>query len=286
MRLKLPALSLLLCVSLGGCTQIFLQPDRLTHYPDRPLGTAAEDVSLATSDGLRLHALRMGVSGRPKATLLYLHGNAENLSTHARLVSWLPAQGYQVLALDYRGFGRSEGERDVAGAHADAETALEWLVAQGRENTGPIIVYGQSIGGSIAIRLVADSPLRGQVAALISDSAFSSYRRIAREKLSLLWLTWPFQWPASLLVSDRYAAIAVVDRISPIPLLLIHGDADIVVDVSHARRLFDAAKEPKELWVVPEGHHIDATMHAPVRERLLNFLQQIVDTHPPGKPGA
>lgn len=274
-RILLFVIGLLACALLGGCTTIFLQPDRVAYYPKRPLGTPAEDVWITSGDGTRLHALRMPTPTKPKATILYLHGNAENLSTHAHLVSWLPAQGYEVLALDYREYGQSGGDRDIDGVHQDAEAALAWLVARGAEKTGPIIVYGQSIGGSIAIRLVATSPLRSQVRALVSDSAFSSYRRIAREKLGSVWLTWPLQWPLSLLMSDRYAAIDAVAKISPIPLLIIHGDEDIVVDVSHAQRLFDAAREPKQLWIVPGGHHIDATFRLPVRERFLAYLQPL-----------
>ena len=275
-RVLLFAASLLACALLGGCTSIFLQPDRIAYYPKRPLGTPAEDVWITSSDGTRLHALRMPTPRTPKATILYLHGNAENLSTHAHLVSWLPAEGYEVLALDYREYGQSGGTRDIDGVHRDAEAALAWLIARGPARTGPIIVYGQSIGGSIAIRLVATSPLRAQVRALISDSAFSSYRRIAREKLGSVWLTWPLQWPLSLLVSDRHAAIDVVASISPIPLLLLHGDEDIVVDVGNAQRLFDAAREPKQLWIVPGGHHIDASFRLPIRHRLIAYLDQIV----------
>lgn len=274
-------LGLLGCALLGGCTTIFLQPDRVAYYPNRPLGTPAEDVWISSGDGTRLHALHLPTSTLPKATILYLHGNAENLSTHAHLVSWLPAQGYAVLALDYREFGQSSGDRDIDGVHQDAEAALAWLVARGEQQTGPIIVYGQSIGGSIAIRLVARSKLRTHVLGLITDSAFSSYRRIAREKLGSVWLTWPLQWPLSLLISDRYAAIDVVAEISPIPLLIIHGDEDIVVDASHAQRLFKAAREPKQLWIVPGGHHIDATFRLPIRARFVEYLDQLTRTAVP-----
>ena len=263
-----------MCSLLSGCTGIFLQPDRIAHYPNRSFGTPVEDVWITSGDGTKLHALFMPSNTAPKATLLYLHGNAENLTTHAHLVSWLPPQGYQVLALDYRGYGESEGVQTIDDVHNDAEAALAWLAAQPREKTGPIIVYGQSLGGSIAVNLVARSPLRTKVSALIVDSAFSSYRRIAREKLGAFWLTWPFQWPLSFLVSDQYAAEDVIAQISPIPLLLIQGDADAVVDVSHAQYLFAAAREPKELWIVPGGHHIDATFHLDIRHRFLSFLQK------------
>ena len=268
MRLRV-LLLLLLCGGLSGCTSVFLYPDRVHYLPNRALGTPAEDVWISAPDGSDLHALYLPAQGSPRATLLFLHGNAENLTSHVHAVGWLPAQGYSVLALDYRGFGRSQGEASVDAIHEDAEAALAWLAAR---DVGPLMVYGQSLGASVAIRLVAGAALRERIVAVIAESPFSSYRGIAREKLAQPWLTWPLQYPLSLLISDRYSAIDVADRISPIPLLLIHGERDVIVDASHSQRLYAAASEPKALWLIPEGRHIEATRREPVRTRLLEFL--------------
>lgn len=268
-------LLLVMCVVLCGCTSVFLQPNRVQYFADRPLETPSEDVWITAPDGNNLHGLYLPAHGRPRAVVLYLHGNAENLSSHVHAVRWLPAQGYSVLALDYRGFGRSQGKATVDTVHEDAEAALAWLVAHLRDADTPLIVYGQSLGASVAIRWVADSPLRDKVTAVIAESPFASYRGIAREKLSQVWLTWPFHWPLSLLISDRYAAIDVVDRISPIPLLLIHGERDPVVPSRHSQRLHAAAHAPKNLWLIPNAGHINATAQEPVRQRLLLFLAAI-----------
>ena len=265
---------LCLCLVLGGCTGLFLYPDRIGYLPDRALGTPAEDIWIAAPDGSKLHALFLPAQGATRATVLFLHGNAENLSSHVHAVNWLPEQGYAVLALDYRGYGRSQGSANVDAIHEDAAAALAWLAGRPADATGPLIVYGQSLGGSVAIRLVAqaDATQRQRIAALIADSAFSSYRGIAREKLAQAWLTWPLQWPLSLLVSDHYSAVDVVERISPTPLLLIHGERDTVVGPNHARRLYEAARDPKALWLVSKGTHIDAVRRESVRARLLEYL--------------
>lgn len=268
---------LLLCCGLAGCTSVFLVPDRVPHLPERALGTPAEDVWIRAPDGRALHALYLPTQGRPRGTVLYLHGNAENLSSHVHAVTWLPARGYSVLALDYRGFGRSQGDASLAAVHEDAEAGLAWLSARDVNHTGPLIVFGQSLGGSVALRLVAGAAARERIAAVIADSPFSTYRGIAREKLAQLWLTWPLQWPLSWLISDHYSALGVVDRISPIPLLLIHGERDVVVDASHSKHLFAAAREPKDLWLIPDGRHTDASHREPVRERLLNFLNAVTE---------
>lgn len=267
--------ALVLCLALTGCSSVFLYPDRVQYFPNRSLETAVEDVWIDAPEAGRLHALHLPARGGPRAAVLFLHGNAENLSSHVHAVAWLPAQGYTVLALDYRGFGRSTGKASVAAAHEDAETALAWLAD--RESDLPLIVYGQSLGASIALRLVAQTPRRARIAAVVAESPFSSYRRIAREKLGQAWLTWPLQWPLSLLISDRYSAVDVVGRISPIPLLLIHGQRDVIVDASHSQRLFAAAGEPKELWLVPEGRHIDAPRREAGRSRVLDFMNSATE---------
>ncbi|MCC2657786.1 MAG: alpha/beta hydrolase [Panacagrimonas sp.] len=263
---------LFLGVTLCGCTSVFLQPDHVRHFPDRNLATPADDVWITAADGSRLHALFLPAQREPRAAVLFLHGNAENVSSHVYAVNWLPAEGYSVLALDYRGYGRSEGAAGVDAIHEDAQSALEWLAAREPGRDAPLIVYGQSLGGSVALRLAAATPLRDRIVAVVAESAFASYRGIAREKLAQAWLTWPLQWPLSLLISDRRSAIDVVDRISPIPLLLIHGQRDTIVDAAHSQRLYDAARDPKALWLIPEGRHIDAARRDPTRARLLAFF--------------
>lgn len=266
---------LLVCGALCGCTSVFIYPDRVQHLPGRPLGTPVEDIWITAPDGSKLHALYLPAQTAPRASLLFLHGNAENLSSHVHAVSWLPAQGFSVLAVDYRGFGRSQGSASVGAMHEDAAVALAWLAA--RDAQVPLIVFGQSLGGSIALRLVAESPLRPRVVGVIADSAFSSYRGLAREKLAALWLTWPLQVPMSMLISDKHSAIDIVDRISPIPLLLIHGERDAVVNAQHSARLYEAAAEPKALWLIPDAAHIAATRREPVRERLIEYLHAMTE---------
>src|SRR5690606_31944598 len=109
------------------------------------------------------------------------------------------------------------------------------------------------------------------IRALVVESAFSSPRAIAQEKLAGFWLTWPFQWLPRLTLSDAYSPLGAVARVSPIPLLLVHGEEDDIVPIAHAERLYEAAPEPKELWRVPGGH-IQAFRTEPMRHRLVTWL--------------
>ena len=251
----------------AACTNVFLQPGHMEVWHPQRVGLAWEDVWLPAPDGARLHGWYLPAAAPSRGTVLHFHGNAENITTFLGAVHWLPAAGYNVLLVDYRGYGRSEGAATVDSVHEDARVALDAALAR----PGPLFVFGQSLGGSVAVHAVAHHPERARVKAVISEGAFSSYRRIARETMHRIWLTWPLQWPLSFLFSDRYAAEDAAAALAPVPLLVVHGADDIVVPPHHARRLFEAAREPRELWIVPGGHVAAFTVPAN-RERLLAYL--------------
>ena len=131
-----------------------------------------------------------------------------------------------------------------------------------------------TLGGAVAIYTVAHSRHRDLIRALIADSAFSSYRGIAREKLAGWWLTWAVQWPLSLTIGDRYSPIEAIPAISPIPLLVIHNVGDPIIPVHHGDRLYAAAREPKAYWRLPEDGHITALVHEDNRKRLVVYLDE------------
>src|SRR6185295_19270284 len=110
--------------------------------------------------------------------------------------------------------------------------------------------------------------------ALVVDSAFSSHRDITREKLATFWGTWLFQYPLSWTVTDEYSPLAAIEQIAPLPLLLVHGERDVIIPPEHSKRLFAAAGEPKELWLVPDVGHIGAFQRSDMRERFVAYLQQ------------
>lgn len=264
--MRVAAVALMLLAA--GCTQLFLHPGHMQVLHPDTLGLRYEDVWLPAPDGARLHGWYLPAAAPSRGTVLHLHGNAENITTFIKAVHWLPAAGYNVLLVDYRGYGRSEGVATIDTVHEDAGLALDAALAR----PGPLFVFGQSLGGSAAIYAVAHHPQRARVAAVIAEGAFSSYRRIAREKMGQAWFTWPLQWPLSFLFSERYAAGRAVAALAPVPLLVVHGENDPVVPPSHARRLFEAAREPRELWIVPGAGHVDAFTRAENREVLLAFL--------------
>ncbi|NIV36441.1 MAG: alpha/beta fold hydrolase, partial [Anaerolineae bacterium] len=138
------------------CTGLFYQPDRTLYHTPAELRLAYEEVFFHAADGTRLHGWWLPAeSETPRATVLFLHGNAENISTHIASVHWLPAAGYAVFLFDYRGYGRSEGMPTPAGVALDAQAALRYLVEQRGLRDRSLVVFGQSLGGAIAIDTVA-----------------------------------------------------------------------------------------------------------------------------------
>jgi fermentation-respiration switch protein FrsA (DUF1100 family) len=261
---------------LAGCNGMFFFPYRTQVRSPDQLGLKYEDVYFPARDGTRLHAWFLPGTARVQGTILFLHGNAENISTHIMSVQWLPAQGFNVFLPDYRGYGASAGEPSVEGVQDDVDSALRTLLARPDVEPDRLVVFGQSLGGAIAIYNVAHSPSRRHIRGLAVESAFSSYRGIAREKLGAFWLTWPLQYPLSWLVSDRYSPADAVAEISPIPLIIIQGDHDPIVTVGHARRLYELAREPKELWVVPGSGHIQAFRNQTYRDRFVAWLKRVL----------
>jgi fermentation-respiration switch protein FrsA (DUF1100 family) len=264
---------------LPACDSYFFYPRRdfvANPHLDR---VVHEDVFFETPDGVRLHGWFLRPNAEPRGTILFFHGNAENISTHVNAVLWLAMEGYQVFLIDYRGYGRSEGTPDMEGIHVDALAAIDRLFRMGGVNKDRIVVFGQSLGGAVAVYAVANSPHRDRIRALVIDSAFSGYRRIAREKIADVLLLWPFQAPLSLLVTDRYSPSRWIGRVGPVPVLILQGDADKVVPVRHGEMLYRLAEEPKQLWIVPGAGHIQALSDGNIRKRLLLYLDFVLRGH-------
>jgi hypothetical protein len=261
-----------------GCSSVFFYPDNTTYItPDR-LNLDYEDVYLDTADGETLHGWWLPVlTDEPaKGTVYYLHGNAQNVSAHILNAAWLPEQGYNVFTLDYRGYGQSTGAPDIEGALHDIETGLRWLIEQEGTQNRPLYLLGQSLGGALGIALASEWTQRSEQPALnglILDGTFSGFRYIAREKLGLFWLTWPFQYPLSWTIPDDYEGTDRIAGVSPVPVMVIHSVRDGIIPFEHGVRLYEAAEQPKEFLRTDTPHA--ATFVIPAyREAVLDFMEK------------
>jgi fermentation-respiration switch protein FrsA (DUF1100 family) len=267
---------LLVLACLAGCTGLFFQPMRQHVHSPMDAGVAFRDIALTASDGVRLHAWVLPAQGEARGVVVFLHGNAENISTHVASVLWLPARGYHVVVPDYRGYGRSEGKPSLDGVLRDVDAATAYAADPMNFGGLPIVLFGQSLGGALALVHAGDPAHRERLAGVISDSAFSGFRDIAREKLRLWWVTRWIAWPLGWLVDDDARPVDAVARIAPVPVLLIHGDRDVIVPVQHSSRLFDAARAPKTQWIAPGAGHIQALRSPEMRDRFARYLDGLV----------
>jgi uncharacterized protein len=262
----------------AGCSSLFFYPQK--QEKDNPIAHlfSPEDIYFKTPDGITLHGWLFEAKPQAMGTILILHGNAENLSTHVNSVLWLVKEGFNVFIFDYRGYGRSEGKPSLKGVHMDAEEALKTALNLPQVKGGRVVVLGQSIGGAIAIYTVANFQYKDRIAALVIDSAFSSYRLIAREKLGQFFLTWPFQYPLSLLFNDDYSPLKWIHAVAPVPVLIIHGINDPVVPTHHGFLLYEAALMPKDYWETSTPGHIMAFADKDVRIKLARYLYEHLST--------
>jgi uncharacterized protein len=218
--------------------------DSLLYHPERKLsatpadyGLTHEDVWLATKAG-RAHAWYLPARGR--ATVLFFHGNAGTIADRLPHASAWVALGVDVLLVEYPGYGRSEGEPGEAAFYAAADAAYAWAKKKGK----PLVAFGESLGGAVAIDLAA----KRKVDALVVQSTFTSVADMA--KAAFPWL--PFSPP----LRNRYESIAKIGRVHA-PKLFLHGDQDDVVPFSQGERLFRAAQPPKRFVKLQGAHHND-----------------------------
>ncbi len=249
-----------LCALLAaGCSTLDEQQRQWIFQPsDRSWGNTAsmargmEDVwidfqSSLTGEPARLHGLWLG--GKPETTdtpvLLYLHGARYNVAGSAPRIQRMHELGFSVLAIDYRGFGKSsKGLPSEESAREDARAAWTWLAA--RHPKQHRYIFGHSLGGAIGIDLAAHV---NDESGVIVESTFTS---IADVVSGFKWGWLPF----GPFITQRFEAINTVKNISA-PLLVVHGTADSLINPTLGRKLYDAATVPKLFVLVEGGSHHD-----------------------------
>ena len=253
-RLLLLAAGWICLLGLSGCAQFSpLAPleRSLIFYPEpypqgdwQPAGLNHEDAWFAADDGTRLHGWFLP-HPRPRAVVLYLHGNAGNITRYAPELRELQGRhDLAVMTFDYRGYGRSEGKPSEAGILRDARAARSWLANRTGLAETDIVLVGRSLGGGVAVDLAANDGARG----LVLASTFSSLPDVGSHLVP--WL------PARWIMSQRLNSLAKIPHYRG-PLLQSHGDADELVPYELGRRLFDAAAGEKQFVTISGGGHND-----------------------------
>jgi len=277
-RLFRSIIRILLGVYLGLALILYFMQPSFTFQPTKELlynpgdiGLDYENVQLKTHDNLLLSAWYIPAKDA-KFTLLFCHGNGGNMSDRVVSINIFNELGLNCLIFDYRGYGDSQGKPTEEGTYTDAQTACDWLINQKKISPENIIIYGQSLGGSVAAYLESNVKTRG----LIIESGFTSFADIAGK-------FYPYM-PIKLLAKYRFNTFDYLKKIN-CPVLIIHSKNDELVPFEFGWRLYkEAAKEPKEFLEISGGHNDGFLISGQIyREGLSNWLK-FIENYPQQTP--
>ncbi|HSE15918.1 MAG TPA: alpha/beta fold hydrolase [Pyrinomonadaceae bacterium] len=239
------------------------RPERLSAQEQR-LPQEAETVWFNSADGTHLNGWFFESRSKPAvATLIFFHGNGGNISNVGWMGQRFAKHGFNVLLFDYRGYGASDGvAADESGLYADGDAAVAFLVNSKGVRAEQIVLYGHSLGTTIA----ADVASRGNYGAVVLESGFSSASSLATTALP--WLPAPLHF----LGRNRFESARKLARVKA-PVLIAHGDPDHTIPTAEAHLLFAAANEPKKLLIVPGADHV---VFAAAGEQYLSQVEQFM----------
>jgi fermentation-respiration switch protein FrsA (DUF1100 family) len=238
---------LVVAYSVLGWSLYFMQPTFLYKpvrgviYTPEELDLEFEDVSLETADNIKLNAWFIPAKNA-RFTILYCHGNGGNIMHRLDTINIFYELGLNCFIFDYRGYGNSEGSPSEEGTYIDVETAYNWLINEKKIPPENIIIFGRSIGGSIATYLAGKVTAK----ALVVDSAFTSYVDIGKKFYPYM----PVKWFARF----KYDTISYIRKVN-CPVMVIHSQNDEMIPFEFGQELFDAVREPKKFVEIYGSHN-------------------------------
>jgi uncharacterized protein len=270
MRLVAAALVLLVGLYVVVAGLLFFFQSRLFHLPGArelvanpsDVGLPFESLDLEAADGVRLHGWLVPARAARRGVVLFFHGNAGNISHRLDSIRIFHELDLDTLIIDYRGYGQSEGRPSEHGLYADAAAALAEARTRGYGDD-ELVYFGRSLGGAIAAHLAARQP----PAALILESTFTSAPEIAQDHYRI--------FPARLLTRLDYPTLENLQR-AETASLIVHSSDDELISHAHGRRLYEAAREPKEFLLL-EGDHNSGFLRD--RARYVAALDAFLSAH-------
>lgn len=216
-------------------------PSRLHEQTPNALGFAFDDAHLSAQDGNKIHGWFVPIEEAKAPVVLFLHGNAGNISHRLERLKIFRELGVHLLLLDYRGYGQSEGVPNENGTYLDALAAYQWLIQEKEFDPKRIVIYGESLGTAIAVDLTAKQPCGG----VVLEAPFTSIGDMAQRMFPVL--------PVRRLVRNRYDSLSKIAQVHA-PILIFHSRRDEVIPFSHAERL---ARASRARLIELQGGHSD-----------------------------
>ncbi len=238
-------------------------PTRVIQATPHQIGLVYEDIFFKTSDHLTLHGW-MVTHPKARGTLLFLHGNAGNISDRLEKISLFHEFDLNVFIFDYRGYGKSEGKPSEGGLYRDTSAAYDLLTKREQVFPEKIIAYGASLGGVLAIDLASQKPLAG----LILDSTFSTAADMAKSM---------FPGIPVFVLRTKMDSLKKVKHVV-VPKLFIHSPEDEVVPIQLGKKLFAAAGNPKEFLEISGTHNEGYRNSQPLfAEKIKSFIDKVLE---------
>ncbi|MDR1116190.1 MAG: lysophospholipase [Tannerella sp.] len=239
----------------GGIGRAVYDESKMFYNPSRKIENMDkfifEEKSIDVGKGITIYTYYFK-SKAPKANIFFIHGNSGNVSTYTGMINTLISGGYNVYVADWRGYGKSTGRPDYKSVLKDTEIAFNDFLSSTRNDSLKVIVYGMSIGGQIATRLVCDR--QQDVDAFIIDGSLSSAQNLAMDFMPTNFIRNSMKrHPTSF--NQDYVAERDIRKIRNIPKLIIHSETDEVIAFYHGERLYENAQNPKFFWKT-KTHHV------------------------------
>lgn len=273
MELLFALVRIVLAVYVGLLVLVYVRQASYIYHPETDIDAdpfcinpAFEDVTLRTADGETIAGWYVPAANQTNApVLLFLHGNAGNISGRLGSIETFHELGLSVLIIDYRGYGRSTGQPTEAGTARDADAAWAYLTVERGIAPGRIVVFGRSLGGAVAVALAA----RHTPGLLVVESSFTSAVDMGRRLFPFL--------PVRLLCRHRYDSEITIGNVG-CPVLVAHSPDDITVPFILGQRLYEAANEPKQFVTISGGHNAggmdnDPTYRALFKQWIAQYMR-------------
>lgn len=238
-------------------------PSAIIEFTPADKGLSFEEIFYRTSDGKKINAWFIPAE-EARGTILFCHGNGGNIGHRIDFFEIFNKLKLNVFIFDYRGYGKSPGRPGEEGIYLDAKGAYDYLLGRADIDKGRIILYGESLGGAVAIDLAKKIKVSG----LIAFGAFTSLCDMGRELYPHL--------PIKLIVTQRYDALSKIKDLT-IPKLIIHSRDDEIIPFSQGERLYAEASSPKEFFEIRGGHNEAALLNSgKFSQKINDFLVKYV----------
>ncbi|MEM1369768.1 MAG: alpha/beta fold hydrolase [Cyanobacteria bacterium P01_H01_bin.15] len=250
------AVPLALSLLYGGlCLFIYLRQRWIIFLPEQIVELTPEDLKLDYETvWLPVGDRNEQIHGwwlphpEPQGAVLYLHGNGGNVGSYVARASVLQEAGFSVFLFDYRGYGLSKGRfPNEQRIYEDARTALDYLHREQQFSHEQILLVAHSLGGAVAIELAQSYQ---KIHGLVVEGTFTSMRAMGQQKL--IYRYFPVTW----ILTQHFDSLTKISALRS-PIFFIHGQADNTVPADMSERLYQAALEPKKLWLIPDAGHND-----------------------------